>query len=304
MFLIVYRHRMSDSLLGTMMTNLQNKVTYHAFNAVTDPDANEFASNQTAPLLPPSSDPTPPDKSDATDGDPNTFSASRLAKKIGTQTSNGISMLFVPIVALILSMYVTNEMIVYSAPIRLIFFIVTFGICFFFTPFLVILGIYYACKWGYQYYLNHLTDGPKTKIMPTIFALLPLTTTLPTTSLGYFFMYPFTYPKNDKDAKQLPGIMKDYLTSLKKAFTYFDKVKNLPFFAEGFTKLTNNIDHLHDVPPPPVSKSETPLPPTLPNESSPNESSIEPPPPSYNNMTTPSAPSKESNGTPPPFSSS
>ena len=67
---------MSDSLLGTMLTNLKNKATYHAYNAVTDPNANQFASEQSAPLLPSKEDDTPPEVSDATDGDPNTFSAS------------------------------------------------------------------------------------------------------------------------------------------------------------------------------------------------------------------------------------
>jgi len=255
---------MSDSLLGTMLTNLKNKATYHAFNAVTDPDANQFASNQTAPLLPPKQETPPPNDSDATDGDSNTFSASRFVKKIWKQGTKGASSLFVPVLALILSMYVTNEMIVYSVPIRLIFFIVTFLICYLFTPFLILLTGYYLCKWGYQYYLNELSDGPKTKILPTIFALLPLSTNLPVTSLGYFFMYPFTYPKNEKDAKQLPIIMNNYMESLKSTFTYFDKVQNLPFIAEGFKKLSDNIEHLHDVPKvPEVKKEETPLPPVL-----------------------------------------
>uniref|UniRef100_A0A6C0KS23 Transmembrane protein n=1 Tax=viral metagenome TaxID=1070528 RepID=A0A6C0KS23_9ZZZZ len=281
---------MSDSLLGTMLTNLKNKATYHAFNAVTDPNANQFVSEQSAPLLPPKADDTPPEDSDATDGDPNTFSASRFAKKIWKQFSSGTSTLIVPIVALILSMYVTNEMIVYSVPIRLIFFIFTFFICFTFTPFLVILGGYYLCKWGYQYYLNELSDGPKAKIMPTIFALLPLTTTQPITSLGYFFMYPFTYPKNEKDAKQLPIIMNNYMESLKKAFTYFNKVQNLPFIAEGFKKLSDNIEHLHDIPKVPEKPSETknaPMPPVIVpiNKNGENvKNTVEAPmPPAYNN---------------------
>jgi len=141
-------------------------------------------------------------------------------------------------------------------------------ICYLFKPFLITLVGYYLCKWGYQYYLNELSDGPKTKIMPTIFALLPLTTNLPTTSLGYFFMYPFTYPKNENDAKQLPIIMNNYMESLKKAFSYFDKVQNLPFIVEGFKKLSDNIEHLHDVPEVTVNKpieenKEAPMPPVI-----------------------------------------
>ena len=168
---------------------------------------------------------------------------------------------FYPLIAIILSMYVANEMIVYAWPIRLIFFMVTFLICNNFMPFLIILVIYYLCKSGYQYFLHHSSDGPKTKIMPTIFALLPLTTSVPVSSLGAFFMYPFTYPKNDKDAKQLPIIMNQYMESLKKSFTYLDKVKNLPFVAEGFQLVETDVEHLHDIPPPkelPLGTSETP----------------------------------------------
>ena len=253
---------MSDSLLGTMLTNLKNKATYKAFNAVTDPNANDFASKQTVPLLPPSVPEKAPDES--TDGDPDTFSASRFMKKIKSQSSSAMSSIFLPIVALILSMYVTNEMIMYSAPIRLIFFIFTFLICFLLPPFLFFLAMYYLCRWGYGYYLSQLSSGPKVQVMPTIFALLPLTTTIPTSSLGAFFMYPFTYPKNDRDAKRLPIIMNDYMESLKKAFTYFDKVQNLPFIAEGFKTLKDNMEHLHEVPiVAPSEPTEVPLPPTL-----------------------------------------
>ena len=282
---------MSDSLLGTMLTNLKNKATYQAFNAVTDPKANDFASKQTAPLLPPST-PEPPPK-DATDGDPDTFSASRFFKKIGSHTSNIASTIFVPFVALILSMYVANEMIVYSVPIRLIFFIFTFMICFLFTPFLILLAGYYLCKWGYEYYLNQLSDGPKTKIMPTIFALLPLTTTIPVSSFSAFFMYPFTYPKNRKDAEQLPIVMNDYMESLKKAFTYFKKVQNLPFIAEGFKTLSDNIEHLHDVPEKVSEKvNEAPLPGVIESTETDSSPTINvtnkvnaPMPPAYNNKT-------------------
>ena len=290
----------SNTLLGTMATNLTNKLTYKAFNAVTDPKANEFASKQTAPLLPPST-PEPPSK-EATDGDPDTFSVSRFFKKIGSHTSNIVTAIFVPLMALILSMYVTNELIVYSAPIRLIFFIMTFMICFIFTPFMVLLAGYYLCKWGYEYYLNQLSNGPKTKVMPTIFAMLPLTTTIPVSSFSAFFMYPFTYPKNEKDAKQLPIIMNNYLESLKNAFTYFDKVQNLPFIAEGFKTLSDNIEHLHDVPEVKISenkKSDAPLPPTItPTVNNTSRVNLTPLPPTVSTNNAPLPPTVSTNNAP------
>jgi hypothetical protein len=84
--------------------------------------------------------------------------------------------------------------------------------------------------------------------MPTIFALLPISGGIPDSYISGFFKYPFTYPKFEKDAKQLPNIMNTYMESLKKTFKYFDKVKNLPFVAEGFKLLEEEIEHLHDVP--------------------------------------------------------
>lgn len=122
---------------------------------------------------------------------------------------------------------------------------------------MVLLAGFYLCKLGYQTFLHHTSDGPKARIMPTIFALLPLTTDIPVSSLGGFFMYPFTYPKNDKDAKQLPMIMNNYVESLKKSFAYYDKVKNLPFVSDGFQRLEENVEHLHDIPKKPDPESET-----------------------------------------------
>jgi hypothetical protein len=235
--------------LESLLTNLKNKVTYNLHQAVNDPDANEFASNQ------PESSSHVPEKEIEDDyfklpttDDPNTFDINRLIIKIGNRMIRMIRKGFYPLLVIILSMYVTNEMIMYAWQIRLIFFIATFFICYYFMPFLIILIGYYICKSGYQYYLNQLSDGPKVKIMPTIFALLPLTTDMPVSSLGSFFAYPFTYPKNDKDAKKLPIIMNNYAESLKKSFAYFDKIKNLPFVAEGFKQLEDKIEHLHDIP--------------------------------------------------------
>lgn len=262
--------------LDSLLTNLKNKVNYNLHQAVNDPDANEFASNQPES---PSSEPTKEIgdedyfKLPSTD-DPNTFDFNRLIIKIGNHGVRMIKKGFYPCLVFILSMYVTNEMIVYVWQIRLIFFIATFLICYYFMPFFIILIGYYVCKTGYEYYLNNLSDGPKMKIMPTIFALLPLTTDTPISSLGAFFMYPFTYPKNDKDAKKLPIIMNQYMESLKKSFTYFDKVKNLPFVSQGFKRIEESIEHLHDIPKKPepvVSSASTSASATI--ESSTNSSS-------------------------------
>ena len=247
------------------MSSFKNKVKYTLHQAVTDPAANDFASslNDEMPLTETKQvEEEKPYFELPTTDDPNTFDIKRLMIKTANRAIYMIKHGFYPAIAIILSMYVANEMIMYPYPIRFIFFMFTFLICNNYMTFLVLLAVFYLCKWGYQTFLNYTSDGPKTKIMPTIFALLPLTTDIPVSSIGAFFMYPFTYPKNEKDAKQLPIIMNDYMESMKKAFTYYDKVKNLPFVAEGFQKLEENIEHLHDIPEKPESEEENTSPKT------------------------------------------
>jgi len=264
-FLIVYRHRRSDMSIDSLMSSFKNKVKYTLHQAVTDPAANDFASslNDEMPLTETKQvEEEKPYFELPTTDDPNTFDIKRLMIKTANRAIYMIKHGFYPAIAIILSMYVANEMIMYPYPIRFIFFMFTFLICNNYMTFLVLLAAFYLCKWGYQTFLNYTSDGPKTKIMPTIFALLPLTTDIPVSSIGAFFMYPFTYPKNEKDAKQLPIIMNDYMESMKKAFTYYDKVKNLPFVAEGFQKLEENIEHLHDIPEKPELEEENTSPKT------------------------------------------
>ena len=237
--------------INSLLSNLKNKVTYNLHQAVSDPDANEFASNQQETQSSATTDGVVEDKDYfdiPTTDDLNTFNGDRFMKKIGNKAIRMIKNGFYPFIAIMLSMYVTNEMIMYPYPIRLIFFIFTFLICNNYMLFLIILAGYYLCKLGYQSFLNHSSDGPKIKLMPTIFALLPISLGIPDSYIASFFKYPFTYPKFEKDAKQLPIIMNNYMESLKKTFTYFDKVKNLPFVAEGFQRLEEEIEHLHDIP--------------------------------------------------------
>jgi len=252
--------------IDSLVNKLKNKVNFKLHEAVNDPDADQFAKEQKKNAPPPAKNPVEEDDKDyfdTTGGDPNSFDMMRLLKKTGNQMVRIVKKGFIPCVVLILSMYIANELIMYSPPIRLIFFIFTFLICYSFKPFMVILVMYYLCKWGYSYYINELSKGPKVKILPTIFALLPLSTAIPESGIGAFFMYPFTYPKNDADAQQLPIIMKEYQDSLKKAFVYYDKVKNLPFISEGFKTLEEEIEHLHDIPQKPEEEKEAPMPKVL-----------------------------------------
>ena len=171
-------------------------------------------------------------------------------------------------------MYVANDMIVYSIPIRVIFFVFTYAVCFLFRPFMILLVMFYAGKMMYHLYLNKLSAGAPRRMLPKIFAILPITTTKPVSALMTFLMYPFTYPKSEKDEEKLKVIMKEYMDSLTDTFPYFETVKSVPVFAEGWKQIQEWSTHLHDVPQEeaPVlgenetavlGKNEAPMPPVL-----------------------------------------
>jgi hypothetical protein len=231
------------SLLG----NLKNKLTYKLHNAAYDPNANKFAAER-AKKLKEEEEKKKQEKTDKTtdsEGDPNKFSIKRVLKKTGNQATDIIKKVILPFLSLMLAMIVANDLIVYSPPIRIIFFIFTFFVCLF-PPATMLLGIFYLLKSGYSYYVNHMTDRPKKEIIPTIYALLPITTYKPTSTLGSFFLYPFTYPKNDVAAAQLPKTMKQYWDDLQTSFPDIDKVKNLPIFASEIKQIQKDLSELHE----------------------------------------------------------
>jgi len=177
--------------------------------------------------------------------DPNTISPSRIAKKFWRYLTLFIEKAFVPFLAIVLSMYVANESIVYPAPIRGIFFVLTFIMCMMYSPIALGLGLFYLAKKGYSYYVNEISGKEKRRIMPTIFAMLPITTYQPEGGLESFFLYPFTYPKSKQDEEELPKIMKEYQDALDASFPYLEKIKGLPFVAEGLELIKNNLETLH-----------------------------------------------------------
>jgi hypothetical protein len=260
-------HRMSDTTTqqdnsggnGSFFSNLVNTVKYKAHQAVYDPNAEEFAkkqSQQTPPPVPPAADDT--NKTDSTDGgDSNTVSPARIIKKVGSQTLNILKQIFIPFTALMLAMIVANEMIIYSVPIRIIFFIFVFLLCFFIPFYAIIIAIFYIFKGGYSYYINNMTNKPKQRIMPTIFSLLPITTYQPTSSLAAFLMYPFTYPKTDLGKQELPEIMNDYWEDLKKSFKSFETIKGLPIFADNIKAIKESFDKMTTIKQPTTNQSNT-----------------------------------------------
>jgi len=233
---------------SSLFSNLTNKLKYNLHKAVYDPNANKFIEEQ-AKKKKDSTNTTTTDTNGGggTPSDPNKFNTVRLAKKVGNQTLDILKKIFFPFIAVMLAMIVTNELIIYAVPIRIIFFIVTLAICIYSQTAAISLSLYYIFKGSYSYYVNNMTDRPKKNIMPTIFALLPITTYKPMSSFSSFFMYPFTYPKTEKAALKLPEVMKGYWESLVESFKDFDKIKNLPLFVEDIKNIQYDLSHLHDL---------------------------------------------------------
>ena len=240
--------------IGTFFSNLKNKAAYALHNAVYDADANQFAatampSAASEPL--PSKAPSESHFADAPDDA--SLTGNDSVDKLLNRLWYILKIAFIPFVALMLSMYVANDMIVYSPYIRVIFFIFTFLITFFYRTIMVLLSLYYTGKGIYGYYLNHsLPDDKKIKMLPTIFALLPCLSYQPKTTVGAFLLYPFTYPKTEKAKGKLPVIMEKYLETLKESVEFIDK--------DAIPALTTILETLHDepIPEPPKPLEENP----------------------------------------------
>ena len=185
-------------------------------------------------------------------------------------------------------MFILSIYLLYEVPIRIVFFIFTLVICIFSQTTAIVLSIYYIFKGAYSYYVNNMTDRPKKDIMPTIFALLPITTYKPLSSFSAFFMYPFTYPKTEKAAAKLPEVMKGYWESLVESFKDFDKIKNLPLFVEDIKNIQYDLTHLHDLSGPAINFKEPVK--SLPTNVAPKPSA----PPAVNNNSDPTPAPKPS----------
>jgi hypothetical protein len=186
-----------------------------------------------------------------------------------------VQQLMYPLLTLYLASLVSNEMIVYPAPMRVFFFLFVLVLCSVFSPATVILVFYYLVKAGYSYYRNELEDrdGDTTpiRIYPRIFAILPIATTPATSFVGRFFKYPFYYPKTEEDRKELErtdgdgnkkgSIMDEYMEALKESFPYGETVKGSEPFAERYATIEKNMKRMHQapaVPSVPIASTDTP----------------------------------------------
>ena len=252
---IQYGLRMSDaSQNNSLLTNLTNKIKYKLFKATYDPDANIYANQHAQEQAQEKAKQEKTKKTDknSTDStsDPNKFSVTRLIKNIVSSTFKWLFICLFPFLALMMAMIVTNELIVYSVPIRIIFFIFIFVLCFLVPPVSIVLSIFYLFKGGYSYYVNHMTNNPR-EIMPTIYNLLPISVSK-TYDIAWY--NPFAYPKSNKSAEQLPKMMKTYMEELQTSFKDFDAVKNLPIFVENLKIIQTNLSKLHS---PPIQDNAT-----------------------------------------------
>ena len=239
-------HRMSVDTDDSFLTKLQNKVTYKLNEAVDDPNAKKYAEERKAKEEQMTTAKAALPQHQSTDTPPST--GRRILTKIWNGFTTGISLLWYPVACLVLAMFVANDMIVYAAPVRVLFFLFTFLVCYYLSYMFAALLFGYAIKGGYQWYMYQQV-GDKTKdIMPTVFTILPTTTYRPTSPLGSFVLAPFWYPQSEKRATALPDIMRHYWNQLMESFPGLSEVKNLPQFTTGLQKAQTTLGHLHDPP--------------------------------------------------------
>lgn len=252
-------HRMSMDSNKSLFTNLMDTVQYKINKAVYDPEADKFAEMKRAKeearvaskvmeglendgMNPEASKLKEEKKEEASTEEPSS------AKRTWDKIVSIFSKIIFPIFCLSLASLVANDMIVYSSSMRLLFFLFTFFICYFTTIFAYVLAFYYLIRMGYHHHLNKSTEGPKYTLLPKIFAFLPVTTSIPESTIGRFFKYPFTYPKTEGDKEKLPSVMAGYWNQLMESFPGLEQVKRLPIFVKDLKEVKNTLEHMHDIP--------------------------------------------------------
>ena len=163
------------------------------------------------------------------------------------------------IFSIIFAILIANEMIIYSATIRIILFIITLIICLLSTTCITGLQIYYGCKYLFTLYVTHFVKKEDKAqysqfLFPRVFAILPLfcldsygpkyeSNDIFTKVLTFIGYHLFGYPKSEKDAIHLLNLMKQYVEALGSSFTYYDtlKMSNKDIFAPHNIAIATNI---------------------------------------------------------------
>ena len=172
-------------VIGEFFTNIWNKSLYNIHMFAYDPEADKFAKEaadrlaaeaakaEGVPVTP--VDPPPVDPATL----PHKFNWGHVISKTLTKTMK----FMIPFIAIVLAVIVSNDMIVYPIPIRIIFFIVTLVVTMFNPMALISVLLYYIIKALKINSENNdaLKKDPKAKIkklFPTIFAALPIKVTV------------------------------------------------------------------------------------------------------------------------------
>ena len=259
-----------DGTIPDFLKRLQNKLTYYIYKTVNDDEANQYAEQKQKKEQPTEI------KEDLTAADipiaPVTTTTvdkldfSRILNNVYDKGSQLISILFYPILSLYLASLVANELIVYPAPIRLIFFILVLVLCNIFAYIAILMTGFYICKKLYEMYLNREQDPqpPRVKLMPKIFAMIPFTTYTSDNGLVNLFLYPFRYLKGDNmenDISFLQSLMKKYTDSLYKSFPYYEVIRTTEtIFVDRKKNLDKEISNMHYVKPKETTELNPPLP--------------------------------------------
>jgi hypothetical protein len=175
--------------------------------------------------------------------------------------------------------FVANELIIYPAGIRFVFFMFTLFICLTTTWLTYAMTGFYFLKWVYQKYVNRDKPNPPIRLMPKIFGMLPLVVENPND--GTFMKTiksPFTYLKEADAAKKnelnekteetmLQEMMAAYKASLTQSFPYYESAKKSnQIFNTREEQLEEYFDTVHKRPElkkEPVASQNTPVPLTI-----------------------------------------
>jgi hypothetical protein len=241
------------------LKRLQNKITYYVYKTVNDDDANEYAKKKQQTLK---------EVKEVKEVKEDYNSAPPSIAALKQTTDNGIDIdriltelydyfllfcryILYPLLCIYLSSLVANDLIVYPAGVRIVFFVLILFLCASFVHVTIGMSLFYTARKLYEKYLNRDRDdkpNPPIKLMPKIFAMLPISTTTSESSFNNFFMYPFRYLKDQNAEKEnifLQELMKKYTDSLNESFPYYEKVKGDSIFVSRKEELDKEIKEMH-----------------------------------------------------------
>ena len=267
-------NRMDD--IPDFLKRLQNKITYYVYKTVNDDDANEYAKKQQeikevkVKEVKEDYDSAPPSIAALKQTTDNGIDIDRILTELYDYFLLFCRYVLYPLLCIYLSSLVANDLIVYPIGVRVVFFVLILFLCASFVHVTIGISLFYTSRKLYEKYLNRERDdkpNPPIKLMPKIFAMLPISTKTSESSFYNFFMYPFRYLKGQSAEKEnvfLQELMKKYTDSLNESFPYYEKVKGDSMFVSRKEELDKEIKEMHViVKPKKVEEKEAPLPPTI-----------------------------------------